>query len=67
MKQLINKEMIINYLRDNKLSKLKFCKTCNISYQSLIRILEGDSKVKLITVYKICKTINVELKEIFKN
>lgn len=61
----INKEIIINYMYMNHLSKTKFCKICGISLQILNKILSDKTNFNISSLYKICKVLKIKLYQIF--
>lgn len=61
----LNTELIVGYMWRNKLSKTAFCKKCNISYSVLTKMLSDQLNFGFNSVVKVCKLLNVELKDIF--
>lgn len=57
----VNTNFIDNYISENKLSKLGFCKKCNVSYSTFYKIYQGK-QVNLKSIIKIALTMNIELK-----
>lgn len=66
MKNEINVEVINNYIKENKLTKNKFCKTCKISLSTLNKILNNKENFRIIALFKIAKVLNIKFCEIFK-
>ena len=65
MNDLIRTELIENYISENGLSKTQFCKLCKISVSTLNRVLNGEN-VNLTSIFRIAKTMKVELRQIVK-
>lgn len=65
MKNLVNTEMILKYLKENNLTKGKFCKACKISEMTFNRILNNESKVSLVSLFKISIQMKVTFQELF--
>ena len=57
----VNIERRKNYLESKSISKAKLCKECNISINTLDKILSGKENVRLCAIYKISKVIGLEL------
>lgn len=53
MKLTIKTELITNYIRQNNLTVKEFCKQCQISQKTYYRIMNGETKIRIITMYKI--------------
>lgn len=64
MEKIVKTELIEEYLRENKLSKAKFCKNCKISPTTLTRILNNQN-VSLLAVFRITRVLGIYLNEIF--
>ena len=76
MRNRIKIEMVYDYMKNNNLSKTKFCKLCNIIPAIFKKIemfnLSGRKVVKgynfnIATLFKIAKFIGVKLYEFFEN
>lgn len=65
MKNLIKTEIIANYLKEHNLSKTKFCRLCKISVSTFNKIMNGED-FDLIALFRIAKTIEVELYQLFQ-
>lgn len=64
MENLIKTELITNYLKEHNLSKTKFCKLCKISVSTFNRIMNGKP-FYLIALFRIARTIKVDLHQLF--
>lgn len=60
----INAELITNYLKQNNLSKTEFCKRCKISLSTFYRLFTKQD-VKLLSLFKLCREMNLPIKDLF--
>ncbi|MBQ8211115.1 MAG: helix-turn-helix transcriptional regulator [Treponema sp.] len=60
-------DVIKKYMVDNKLSKSKFCKKCNIGMKTLNKVLNCDYSLRMSKLFKIAKAMNVHVLEIIEN
>ena len=65
MKNQVNKQLILNYLFENKLTKKKLCELAKISPITLHKILTGKENFRIIALFKIAKTMNIEVHRLF--
>ena len=66
MKKYIKTEIIENFLKENNLSKTKFCKECRISYSTLMKHMYGDpSNCGITCIFRIAKRMKIEAYELF--
>ena len=65
MKNKIKIEKIKNFILENKISKTKFCKMCNISTSTLNKILTNDDNFGIIALFKIAKVMKVQIFQMF--
>lgn len=61
----INVNLIKTYLKENKMSKTKFCKMCGINFSTLKKILNNQKNFKVNALFKIAKVLNMQVYEIF--
>ena len=54
-----NTNIILSYLKNNKLSKSQFCEVCNITCNELTRFMASDVKLNATVLFNIAKNINV--------
>ncbi len=54
---------ISDYRKRYGLTIREFCKKCNISTQSYYKIIRNDFNVMSSTVFRICKTLKINLSE----
>jgi predicted transcriptional regulator len=64
MKNKFKKEIIDNYLKDNKISKTRFCKLCSISPYTLKKILNNEN-YEISALFKIAKVIEIQVYQMF--
>ena len=64
MKKYIKTELIEQYLKENKLSKAKFCKRCKISPSTLTRILNNQN-VRLLALFRIVRVLEIHIHQFF--
>ncbi len=48
MKNIIKTELIENFVKENNLSKSKFCKMCKISQSTLYKIMTNGENFRII-------------------
>lgn len=58
---MINTELILDYMKDNGLSKAAFCRQCKISTGTLQKLLSGNYKINVIVLFKIARVLNIEI------
>lgn len=61
---LINVKIIFDYIKNNKMTKTEFCKKCKTSVSTFNRIV-AEKNAKLISLYRIAKTINIHICKLF--
>lgn len=64
MKNKFKKEIIDNYLKENKISKTRFCKLCGISPYTLKKILNNEN-YEISALLKIAKVIEIQVYQMF--
>lgn len=62
----MNTKIIENYLKENNISKTRFCKMCKISVKTLDKVFNGED-YNLRVLFKIAVVLDIELSEMFKN
>ena len=65
MKNTIKIEIIEKFMRENKISKTKFCKMCKISSNTLNKIMAKDDNFGIIALFKIAKVIKIQVYQMF--
>lgn len=65
MRQLVNVDLIKEHIKTNNLTKREFCKQCNISVSTLYKILQGKTNFDLVFIFRIAKSMKVEVKDLF--
>ncbi len=64
---LVDVELMLDFMRKNKLSKTAFAKTCGISTALLTKILSGYCNIGLTKVIKIAKVMGIKFTKLIKN
>ena len=59
MEDIFNKKLILNYLKENDLNEQTFCKLCNVPSDTVTKIINNDSNVKLLDIVRIVKFLKV--------
>ena len=65
MKKIIKTEIIEKYLKENKISKTKFCKMCEISVSTFNLAMDNNGNFGIIALCKMARVMNREIKELF--
>ena len=65
MNEKINIQLIETFIKENKLSKTRFCKLCKISPRSYQKIVSGDFRIRLTSLFKIARTLRVPICTLF--
>lgn len=65
MKNTIKNELIENFIKDNSLSKSKFCEMCKISQSTLNKIMTNSENFRIIALFKIAKVLKIQVFEMF--
>ena len=52
MKNTIKNELIENFIKENNLSKSKFCEMCKISQSTLNKIMTNSENFRIIALFK---------------
>lgn len=65
MKNTIKNELIENFIKDNSLSKSKFCKMCKISQSTLNKIMTNSENFRIIALFKIARVLKIQVFEMF--
>ena len=66
MKDKFKKEIIENYLIENKISKTEFCKLCGISVYTLEKIT-NNKDYDISALFKIAKVVKIKVYQMFDN
>lgn len=64
---LIDIELMLDFMRKNRLSKVAFAKLCGISTTLLSKILNGYCNIGLTKVVKIAKVMGIKFTKLIKN
>ena len=65
MKNTIKTELIENFVKENNLSKSKFCKMCKISQSTLNKIITNNENFRIIALFKIARVLKIQVFEMF--
>ena len=65
MKNTIKTVLIENFIKDNNLSKSKFCKMCKISQSTLNKIITNNENFRIIALFKIARVLKIQVFEMF--
>ena len=65
MHHFFNIERIMGFMKENNLSKRKFCKLCGFSMTTLNKVLNDDLSLRSPVLLKLSRAMNVEIKELF--
>ena len=65
MKNTIKTELIENFIKDNNLSKSKFCEMCKISQSTLDKIITNNENFRIIALFKIARVLKIQVFEMF--
>ena len=52
--------MIDNYIKQNNLTREKFCRNCKISYESFLKVMRNETHFRINVVFKIAKGMELE-------
>lgn len=65
MNNVINIDLILEYIKQNNLSKTQFCKKCKVSPVTFNKILKGDKDVQFKSILKIAIVMRCRLDKLF--
>ena len=65
MKNTIKTELIENFIKDNNLSKSKFCEMCKISRSTLNKIMTNSENFRIIALFKIARVLKIQIYQMF--
>lgn len=60
MEEIVNAQLILNYIKDNNLTKKEFCKRCKVKASTFYNIINCKN-FNMTNLIKIAKTMNVPL------
>lgn len=64
-KKIIRTELIAEYIKENNLSKKKFCVLCKISVVTSNKVLSGKTNINFLAIFKIAKVMNINAYKLF--
>ena len=65
MKNKIKSDLIENFIKENNLSKRKFCEMCKISQSTLNKIMTNSENFRIIALFKIARVLKIQVFEMF--
>ena len=65
MKNTIKTELIENFIKDNNLSKSKFCKMCKIRQSTLNKLMTNSENFRIIALFKIARVLKIQVYQMF--
>ena len=65
MKNTIRTELIENFIKENNLSKSKFCEMCKISQSTLNKIMTNSENLRIVALFKIAKVLKIQVYQMF--
>ena len=65
MNNHVKTQIIIDYLKNNNMSKTAFCKKCNLSVKTYEKIINGED-FKVVALFKIARLINCQIHNLVK-
>lgn len=66
MEPNLNIKVFINYMKENNLSKTKFCKMCKVSPFVLQKILQNNCTFRITALFKIARVMKIQVYEMFE-
>ena len=61
----IDVQKIKDFMAENNLTKIQFCKECRISRETLEKILKDCYESKILAIFKIAKFMKCPIKDLF--
>ena len=61
----IDVQKIKDFMEENHLTKIQFCKECRIGRETLEKILKDCYESKILAIYKISKFMKCPIKDLF--
>lgn len=52
-------------MKKNKVTKTVFCKKCNISYNTLKKILKNQTNFRIVALFKVAKVLKTNICDLF--
>ena len=65
MKNTIKSELTETFIKENNLSKSKFCEMCKISQSTLNKIMTSNENFRIIALFKIARVLKIQVFEMF--
>lgn len=64
--KIINEDLILQYMKDNHLSKTAFCKLCKIGKTTFDKLINDQTGLTINPVEKVVNAMGIHFKDIFK-
>ena len=61
IENVVKTETILNFIKENKLTKRKFAEKCGINLWNLQKVLSGQTNFDVVYLFKIAKFMNVQV------
>lgn len=65
MKNFFRFDIVVDYIKENKLLKGEFCKLCNISLSEFEKMQTGDNSFLFESLCKIASVMDIDLLNFF--
>ena len=65
MDNKVNVKIIVEYLKENNLTRKEFCRQCRISTSTFYKIINGND-FGLQSLFRIAKRMDIRICELFK-
>ena len=66
IENLVKTEKILNFIKENKLTKREFAEKCGINVWNLRKVLSGQTNFDVVYLFKIAKFMKIQVWELLK-
>ena len=66
MEERVNAQLILDYIKDNNLTKKEFCQRCKVNVSTFYSFINGKN-FNMTNLLRMAKTMNVPLHKFFEN
>lgn len=66
MKEIIKTELIDQFIKEQGLTRTRFCKLCKMSYGTFVKIRRGECNVKMNAIFRMARVMRIKVHELFK-
>ena len=66
IKNLVKTEKILNFIKENKLTKREFAEKCGINVWNLRKVLSGNANFDAVYLFKIAKFMKVQISRLLR-